>query len=167
MTTRGGKKIKSWNQIQLCVFSHSPSFTDSKNIKKSSELQWEVPPQASYIILKKFRKIQRKILKVSFLKGVVSCFFSCRIMKIPEPGIAQLVLFMIFLQDFVSPKKRIMSEGCWLFTLEMTIQSLGNRVFPQQVISAKHIDWLKAQIANISSWRSKMKKIKILYFLEL
>ena len=111
----------------------------------------------------------KRITKLSYakLKGVVSCFFSCRIMKIPEPGIAQLVLFMIFLQDFVSPKKRIMSEGCWLFTLEMTIQSLGNRVFPQQVISAKHIDWSKAQTANISSWRPKMKKLKVLYFLEL
>ena len=30
----------------------------------SSELQWEVPPQASYIIQRKFQKIQRKILKV-------------------------------------------------------------------------------------------------------
>ena len=34
----------------------------------SSELQWEVPPQASYIIQRKFQKIQRKILKVSILK---------------------------------------------------------------------------------------------------
>ena len=31
----GSKKIKSWNQIQLFVFSHSPSSTDSKNIKMS------------------------------------------------------------------------------------------------------------------------------------
>ena len=31
-----------------------------------------------------------KVLRLSDarLKGVVSCFFSCRIMKIPEPGIA-------------------------------------------------------------------------------
>ena len=34
----------------------------------SSELQWEVPPQASYIIQRKFQNIQRKILKVSILK---------------------------------------------------------------------------------------------------
>ena len=50
------------------MFSHSPSSTDSKNIKISSELQWEVPPQASYIIQRKFKKKQRKILKVSISK---------------------------------------------------------------------------------------------------
>ena len=60
-----------------------------------------------------------------------------------------------------------MSQACWLFTLKMTMQALGNRDYPQQVISAKHVDWSKAQIVNISSWRPKMKKVRVLYFLEL
>ena len=38
------------------MFSHSPSSTDSKNLKMSSRFQWEVPPQASYIIQRKFKK---------------------------------------------------------------------------------------------------------------
>ena len=60
-----------------------------------------------------------------------------------------------------------MSQACWLFTLEMTIQALGNRDYPQQVISAKHVDWSKAQIVKISSWRLKMKEVRVLYFLKL
>ena len=44
-------------------------------------------------------------------------------------GIMQPVLFMIFFSDFVSPQKRTMCEGCWLFPLKMTVQSLGNRDF--------------------------------------
>ena len=54
-----------------------------------------------------------------------------------------------------------MSQACWLFTLKMTIQALGNRDYPQQVISAKHVDWSKAQIVNISSMRQKMKKVRV------
>ena len=37
---------------------------------------------------------------------------------------------LTFLLDFVSLKKRIMSEECWFFTLEMTPQALGTRDFP-------------------------------------
>ena len=33
------------------------------------------------------------------------------------------MLFMIFFSDFVTPKKRNMSKGCWLFTLKMAVQS--------------------------------------------
>ena len=41
-----------------------------------------------------------------------------------------VVLFMIFFYDFVYSTKRIMSQACWLFTLKMTIQALGNRDIP-------------------------------------
>ena len=60
-----------------------------------------------------------------------------------------------------------MSEGCWLFAFKIAIQALGNRDFPKQMISAKHVDWSKPQIDHISSWWPKMIKIKVLYFLEL
>ena len=36
---------------------------------------------------------------------------------------------MIFYLDFATPQKRNMSEGCWLFTLKMEVQSLANRDF--------------------------------------
>ena len=32
-----------------------------------------------------------------------------------------------FIYDFVTPQKRDMSEGYWLFTLKMAVQSLGDR----------------------------------------
>ena len=34
---------------------------------------------------------------------------------------------MICFKDFVIPQKRNMSEGFWLFTLKMAVQSLRNR----------------------------------------
>ena len=40
----GGKKIKSWNLNQLASCAHSICSTDSKNMKISSELTWEVLP---------------------------------------------------------------------------------------------------------------------------
>ena len=43
-TLGGAKKIKSLILNQLCVFSHSPCSTDSKNIKMSSGDPWEVLP---------------------------------------------------------------------------------------------------------------------------
>ena len=45
MNVRGGdKKIKSWIFIYHPIFSHSPDPPESKNIRMSSEDQWEVPP---------------------------------------------------------------------------------------------------------------------------
>ena len=61
-------------------------------------------------------------------KGPVSVgVYLCQRWIVEFKGIMQPVLFMIFFSDFVTPKKRTMSEGCWLSTLEMTVQSLGNR----------------------------------------
>ena len=40
-----------------------------------------------------------------------------------------VMLYMIFFFDFVTPQKHTMSEECWLFTLKMAVQSLGNRDF--------------------------------------
>ena len=42
-----------------------------------------------------------------------------------------------------------MSQARWLFTLKMTIKAIGTRDYPQQMSSAKHVDWSKAQIVNI------------------
>ena len=42
-----------------------------------------------------------------------------------------------------------------------------NRVFFLEGISAKHLDWSKAQIVHISALGQKVKKIRLLYFLEL
>ena len=56
-------------------------------------------------------------------------FFGCQHWTAEFKGITQPVLFMIFFYDFVTPQKRNMSEGCRLFTLEMAVQSLGNRDF--------------------------------------
>ena len=63
----------------------------------------------------------------------------------------QPVFFMIFFSDFVTPQKRIMSEDCWLFTLKMTVQYLGNsdstfRRFQPNVDTDK-----KTLIVNISA----------------
>ena len=53
--------------------------------------------------------------------------YLCQRWIVEFKGIMQPVLFMIFFLDFVTPQKRTMSNGCWLFTLKMTVQSIGNR----------------------------------------
>ena len=45
--------------------------------------------------------------------------------------------------------------------------SFREQRFFLEVISVKFMDWSKAQIANISAERPKMKKVRVLYFLEL
>ena len=64
-----------------------------------------------------------------FLKGPVSGFVGCQRWTAEFKGITWPMLFMIFFSDFVTPKKRNMSEGCWVFTLKMAVQSLGNMDF--------------------------------------
>ena len=59
------------------------------------------------------------------LKGPVSGFVGCQRWTVEFKRITLSVLVMIFLYDFVTPKKSNMSEGCWLFTLKMAVQSLG------------------------------------------
>ena len=68
--------------------------------------------------------IESQDLPISF-KEPVSGFVLCQCWTAEFKGITWPVLFMIFFYDFVTPKKRNMSEGCWLFTLEMAVQSLG------------------------------------------
>ena len=61
---------------------------------------------------------------------------------------------LTFLLDFVSLKKSIMSEECWLFTLKMI------KPASLQVILSKHFDCSKAKIFNFSAWRPKLIKKK-------
>ena len=53
--------------------------------------------------------------------------YLCQCWKVEFKGITEPVLFMILFSDFVTPQKCTMSEGCWLSTLNIKVQSLGNR----------------------------------------
>ena len=59
--------------------------------------------------------------------------------------------FIIFFLDFVPPQKRNMCEGCWLFTLKMAVQSLGNRNFTFRWFQPIVNTGKKALIFNISA----------------
>ena len=65
---------------------------------------------------------QERPLLYTQLGFVGSQHWTAEFKKITKP-----VLFMIFFKDFVTPQKRNMSEGYWLFPLKMAVQSLGNR----------------------------------------
>ena len=56
----GGKKNKSWILNLLASCPHSPWCADSKNIRMSSELHWEVLPLDSHFGAIDEPKIQRK-----------------------------------------------------------------------------------------------------------
>ena len=60
------------------MFSHSPGSTDSKNIKMSPELQWEVPPQEWSFSGQIMLKIQGEmaIIFYSILCGLIKHNFS-------------------------------------------------------------------------------------------
>ena len=62
-----------------------------------------------------------------------------------------------------------MSKGCWLFTLKITVQSLGNRDFTFRCF-LPNVNTDKStsrQYLGLEAKNEKMKKIKVLYFLQL
>ena len=63
---------------------------------------------------------------------------------------------MIFFSDCVTPQKCTMSERCWLFTLEMTVQSLGNRNFTYRRFHPK-VKTCQKQLLSIKAKNEKNK----------
>ena len=59
------------------------------------------------------------------VSGFVSRYSSVNVRK----NLNEAVLVSSFFLEFVSPKKRIMSEGCWLFTLKMTMHAYKKKDF--------------------------------------
>ena len=80
----------------------------------------------------------------------------------------QPVLFMIFFLDFVTPQKRNMSERCWLFTLNMAVQSGDFSQMSILVKSTNH-QYLRLGAKNeeknkgtLFSATSKVREIKVI-----
>ena len=73
-TLGGTKKPQSLNLNQLCRYSHSLCYTDSKNIKIVSEGRWEVPPLEPYISAKIY-KGSKKCIKGKNCRHVFQFFY--------------------------------------------------------------------------------------------
>ena len=83
--------------------------------------QAPLPPSENSVLT----RVQREICLKGPVSGCVGINL-CQRWTVEFKGITQPVLSIISFYYFVTPQKRNMSEGCWLFTLKMAVQSSGN-----------------------------------------